>query len=71
MPDVNLNLHENVIPSSKELRGESSWTLPAEGRVRVQTKYPSEDIDNILDETVPAGKEWRVSVLVNIIETDA
>jgi len=69
--NIELDLNEVVIPSMKSLDGTIRWTIAAGGRIRAQTKPQGGDTDDILDETVPAGKSWQVIVSVKIVETDA
>jgi len=69
--NIELDLNEVVIPSMKSLDGTIRWTITAGGRIRVQTKPQGEDTDDVLDETVPAGKSWQVIMSVKIVETDA
>ena len=71
MPDVELGLTRGevqVLPA--RLTGNSSFSLAEGGRLRMQLKPYDGDIDDFLDETVPAGKSWRVDVMVSIVETD-
>ena len=68
--DLQLNLEEVSIPSRKDLHGVTIWVLSAGGRLRIQSKPQGEDIDDVLDETVPAGKSWRIKLSVEIMETD-
>ena len=71
MPDIELDLNEVNIPSRKDLSGTVRWTVSAGGRVKIQTKEAGETVDDILDETVPNGKNWSVILSINILETDA
>lgn len=68
--DVQLNLNEVNVPCRKDINGTVNWTVSAGGRVRIQTKEVGEDIDDILDETVPSGKSWQVVLSIKILETD-
>ena len=70
MPDIELDLNEVNIPSRKDLSGTVRWTVSAGGRVKIQTKEAGETVDDILDETVPSGKNWSVILSINILETD-
>lgn len=75
MTDIELLFNESNIPARsalKDLHGNKSWVISAGGRLRVQTKeYAGAEVDDVVDETVPVGKMWSVTVQINIIETDA
>ena len=68
--DIQLELNEVNIPCRKDMDGTVRWTMSAGGRIRIQTKEVGEDIDDILDETVPDGKNWQVILSIKILETD-
>lgn len=64
-----INLSEYNIPQSRKLVGDETFPVPAGRRVQVRHNNSGE-IVNVLDETVPAGKTWSVTVFVTIEETD-
>ena len=69
--DIELDLTRNdaqIIPA--RLVGDSNFSLTEGGRLRIQIKPYGGDIDDILDELVPAGKSWSIGIMVSIVETD-
>lgn len=49
-------------------RGTDSFTLAAGKILKIETTPAGEDI---LEAEVPAGKQWSLSIAINIVETDA
>lgn len=49
-------------------RGEDNFVLPAGKTLKIETTPAGEEI---LQAEVPTGKKWAVSIIVNIVETDA
>ena len=68
--DIVLDREEvQVFPAT--LRGDTKFSLTAGGRIRIQNKPQGGETDDLLDEVVPAGKVWSVTIDVSIIENDA
>jgi len=56
----------------KSLTGVGDLDITEGGRVRIQMKENTAgDTLDLLDESCPAGKEWKVVVSITITETDA
>jgi hypothetical protein len=55
-------------PAMRVLTGRQVLGASAGQVLKIET---SPDGEEILDETVPAGKSWEVTVRVDIVETDA
>ena len=60
-----IELNEISTPAQTELKGRGVYTLTA-GQV-----FKIECNEDVLDESVPEGKAWRVTITINIDETDA
>jgi hypothetical protein len=69
MPEICLN--ETPTICRKSLHGGTYWTAMAGERIRLQDKPQGGDIEDVFDETVPTGKKWQISILIDITETDA
>lgn len=54
--------------ASVSYSGTAQIVMPAEAHLRFQN---TDDEGNFLNEQVPVGKQWSVSISVNITETDA
>lgn len=67
--DINLS-REDAKFFPAQLTGRSRFSLTEKDRLRMQVKEFGEAIDDILDETVPNGKDWQVTINVSITETD-
>ena len=65
-----IELTTENIPAKTTKYGADSIQLSAGKRIQVRHGVTG-DITEMLDEEVPEGKSWLVSVQVNIIETDA
>ena len=63
-----MDLNVIIQPAKKMMNGRDAFTLTAGKRIRVRT---TPDGDVYLNEQVPEGKQWKVSVSVQIEETDA
>ena len=49
--------------------GGETFTLSAGKRLQIRHNESGEIVD-VLDETVPSGKEWEVSISVQVSQTD-
>ena len=62
-------LQTDVIPARTKLHGEEDRLVIVAGqRLRIETSPGGAEV---LDATVPAGKQWTVTMGVEIDETDA
>jgi len=50
------------------LSDQEELTLVAGKRLQIRTKTP---VEELLDEEVPEGKQWAVTITVHVVETDA
>lgn len=62
--DMAINLGEQMFAVTRVLRGSDSFVVASEDWLKVETTGVE-----ILNETVPAGKQWRVEVTVKIEES--
>jgi len=50
------------------LSDQEELTLVAGKRLQIRTGTP---VEELLDEEVPEGKQWAVTITVHVVETDA
>ena len=58
------------IPALKRYTGSASLSVAAGKRLQIRYQEGAEII-GVLDEAVPADKQWAVSITISIEETDA
>lgn len=63
-----ITLAEISITPKVHKDGNDTITLPPGKTMKIET---SPDGEEIMNETVPAGKQWTITVGVHIVETDA
>lgn len=63
-----ITLNDTDISAHTKKRGGYDFTMAAGKTLKIETVPLGEEI---LSVEVPAGKAWAVSVIVNIVETDA
>lgn len=63
-----MDFRKQMSPASVAYQGKTWFIMPAEAHLRFQN---TDGEGNFLDEVVPIGKQWRVMVTVNVVETDA
>ena len=69
MTNVGMELIESS-PAVRTLQGGDSWIISAGGRLKIQTKKgKGNPMEIIINENVPNGKKWEVSVTLVILET--
>lgn len=65
---MSMTLNRVELPAITKLQGVSTFVATAGNRIIIKT---GPDGEEVLSERVPAGKEWTVSIGINIIETDS
>lgn len=63
-----MDLQRDERPAQVYLKGAEKKEVLAGSRLVIGARNPK---DNWLNETVPEGKKWKVSVSVNVQEVDA
>ena len=63
-----MDLNQQTREASVSYRGTTTIVMPAGAKLRFQN---TDGTGHFLDETVPEGKQWSVSIAVNVVETDA
>lgn len=58
-------------PEVTRLRGNESFAMVADDKIRIQTKDVDGEWVDALDEKVPNGKTWDLYVTVSINQRDA
>lgn len=67
--DINLE-RTDAYNTPAQLTGGTKFTLSQGDRLRMQVKPYGEEIDDILDEQVPVGKDWIVKIRITIVESE-
>lgn len=68
MAQPEITLLRETKPEVVFLCGQQVYNLATGKSVEVRIKTPNE---TVLDVEVPAGKHWKVTLSLNVIETDA
>lgn len=63
-----MELSETNVSACKVMSGGEIENLAAGKTIKIETSPEGEEI---LEETVPAGKAWEVRIYISITETDA
>jgi len=66
---MTIALSETEVSARTLKRGDGNFTLQGGKRLRIQKWGPG--AEDLLDTTVPEGKQWAVSIFVSVVETDA
>ena len=66
-----MDLIKQTHPALTRYVGEDRVVLAEGDKVRAQKQVSGETLDILALQTVPAGKEWDVTIAVRITETDA
>jgi len=62
-----MNLNELVQHAHSLKTGADAFTMKEGERIRIMTNPPGVEY---LDEKVPDGKEWKITISVSIVETE-
>jgi len=65
-----IELSEQDVAAHKTIVGDDTYVLTAGQRLQVRMGEAGE-IETLLDEQVPVGKQWNGIVYIRITETDA
>jgi len=63
-----MELERKDIPARTYLQGNQKVSLAEKGKIRVQTKSHGEEWVDLIEETIPNGKAWDVSLTMYVEE---